>query len=71
MKVLTPDGEVEKPTLDGGDEIDGFAGEIMEVYRCITEGVESEILGGELARDAIVLAEKQSASVLAGSPVDI
>lgn len=71
FRVLTPDGKVEKPDLAGGDEISGFEGEIMEVYNCIQSNSESEILGGELARDAIVLAEKQSESVITRKPVDI
>ena len=71
LKVLTPDGQVDKPDLGQADDIAGFESEIMEVYRCIEAGTESSILGGELARDAILLAEKQSESVRLRQPVKI
>lgn len=71
LKILKEDGTIEKPDLAGGDEISGFEGEIMEVYQCVQSGSESKILGGELARDAIVLAEKQSESVKTGQAVQV
>lgn len=71
LKVLTPDGQVERPDLAGGDEITGFENEIREVARCIAANSDSEILGGELARDAIILAEKQTESVVTGKSVAI
>ncbi|MEC9092639.1 MAG: Gfo/Idh/MocA family oxidoreductase [Planctomycetota bacterium] len=64
LKVLTADGNVECPDLSGGDEITGFEREIQEVAHCIDTHCESQILSGELARDAIILAEKQSESVV-------
>ena len=69
LKVLTPDGKVERPDLGGGDEISGFESEIDEVSNCIDAGTESKILSGELARDAIILAETQSESVKTGTVV--
>ncbi|MEE2640744.1 MAG: Gfo/Idh/MocA family oxidoreductase [Planctomycetota bacterium] len=71
LKILLPDGSIEKPDLAGGDDITGFEGEITEVVECIQSGRESEILGGELARDAILLAEKQSQSVKTGKVVQL
>lgn len=71
LKVLTADGQVERPDLGQADEIAGFVGEINEVQRCIQQGTPSAILGGELARDAILLAEAQSQSVRLRQPVKI
>jgi predicted dehydrogenase len=69
--LLDSNGNVERPTLPGGDPIDGFASELREVARSVTEGKSSEILGVILAQDAIRLCEKQSESLRNGAPVRI
>ena len=71
LKVFTPDGKVERPEVAAGDEVAGFAAEIEEVISGIESGNGSEILAGDLARDAIILAEKQTQSVQSGEPVTV
>lgn len=62
LKILTPDGKVERPDLSGGDSIQGFVSEIEEVVRSVQAGKPSPILSGELARDAVILCHKQQES---------
>ena len=67
--LLDGKGGVQRPKLSGGDPVDAFADEIREVARCIGKGHASEILGAELAQDAMRICEKESASLLRGKPV--
>jgi len=62
LTVLTHTGKVLHPKLHGGDPIDSFAAEVREVVRSINSGQPSEFLSGEIARDALVLCEKQTQS---------
>ena len=71
LKILTSDGEVVRPTLDNTDPLQGFISEITEVVHSINTGELSEILAGELARDAIEMCQAQSESVITGQPVGI
>ncbi len=73
LTVLTSDetNNVLRPELGAGDEITAFQAEIEEMARSIESGQPSAILGGELARDAIILCHKQSESVKSGKPVSI
>ncbi len=60
-----------QPDLGGGDEISPFVGEIQEVAQCVAAGKTSELLDGGLARDAIVLCEKQTESVVSRTKVAV
>lgn len=71
FKILTSDGEVIRPELNAGDDIAGFESEIKEVMSSLASGTDSKVLGGELAKDAIILAEKQTESVGVGKPIAI
>ncbi|HID76931.1 MAG TPA: Gfo/Idh/MocA family oxidoreductase [Planctomycetaceae bacterium] len=64
VTVLTDDGRVRHPKLAAGDEIDAFAEEIKEVVRSVRTQTPSSLLDGQLARDALVLAHKQTQSVI-------
>jgi predicted dehydrogenase len=68
LTVLTGDEKenVLRPDVGGGDEITAFQAEIEEAARSIASGQPSAILGGDPARDAIVLCHKQSESVQSG-----
>lgn len=66
LKVLGPDGKIERPDLGDGDPLRAFCDEIDEVARAIESGRPSEILSGELAKDAILLCHKQTESVKTG-----
>jgi predicted dehydrogenase len=71
LTILDDQGAVLTPELGEHDDIAPFVAEIEEVLSAVRSGTPSPILGGELARDAIVLAHKQTASVVAGGPVTI
>ncbi len=69
--VLDPRGKVLTPALGEHDEISPFVAEIKEVVKAVRTGVPSPILGGDLARDAIILAHKQTESVIKGRRVKV
>ena len=71
LKILTDDGGVVRPDVGGGDPTESFQDEVREVVRCVQANEPSQVLAGDLARDAIVLCHKQSESVLQGRAVEI
>ena len=71
LKVLTSKGEVLRPDLGDGDPVRAFEAEIQEAVRSIQTKKPSTILSGDLARDAIVLCQLQSKSVLSGKSVKV
>jgi len=71
VTVLTEDGKVERPELPGGDEIDAFAQELAEALKAVETGQPSALLDGRLARDALLLGEKQTESLRTGKEVAI
>ncbi len=64
VTVLAKDGRVLRPALGSGDAISPFAAEIAEVLRCIRAPKPSPLLDGRLARDALVLGQRQTASLV-------
>ena len=71
LKILTDDGQVVRPDVGGGDPTESFQDEVREVVRCVQADEPSQVLAGDLARDAIVLCHKQSESVLQKRAVNI
>ena len=71
LTVLDQKGKVQRPKLGSGDPVDAFAAELREVVRSFRTGQPSEILGGDLACDALVLCHKQTQSVVSGRPAKI
>ncbi len=71
LTVLDDKGEVIVPELGEHDEISPFVAEIEEVLRAVDSNVPSPILGGDLARDAIVVADKETESVAQGCAVTV
>jgi predicted dehydrogenase len=71
VTVLTNTGRVIKPKLPVGDEIDDFAGELTEATRSVAKNVPSAMLDGELARDALILGQKQTQSIVRRRPVKV
>jgi hypothetical protein len=43
--------------------MNAFEGELQEVLKCVRKGAKSQILDASLARDAIVLCQKQAESL--------
>src|SRR5262245_1392982 len=72
LTVLTSKGTVEYPTLPPGDPmLAAFEAEIKEVVSSCKRGRPSELLGGDLARDSIVLCHTQTESVRKGKTVAV
>jgi predicted dehydrogenase len=72
LTVLTADGTAEQPKLEGGgDPISAFATEIQTAVDAVASGKESDLLSGQLARDALVLCHKEIESVRIGTAVRV
>ena len=71
LTVLTHDGKVQRPKLASADPVDAFASELGEALKTVRSGKPSALLDGELARDAVILCEKQTASIKKRRPVAI
>ena len=71
LTVLLADGRALRPKLGGGDPTLAFVAELGEVVRSIRSNTASPLLAGELARDAVVLCQKQTESVLKGRAVKV
>jgi len=69
LTLLTHDGKAVQPPLPASDPVDGFVSELTDACRCIKREKPSEILGGELARDALLICHKEAQSVRTGKPV--
>jgi predicted dehydrogenase len=71
VTVLTADGKVSRPKLGAGDAIAPFAAELGEAAQAVRCGTPSPLLQGELARDAVVLCQKQTQSIATGRTVKV
>ncbi len=65
---LDKKGKVLRPSLESGD---AFVGELTEAVRAVRSGETSPLLAGELARDALVLGNRQTQSVLRRKAVKV
>jgi predicted dehydrogenase len=71
LTVLLDDGKVLRPKLGSGDPTDAFAAELAEVVRAVRSDTASPLLAGSLARDAVILCQKQTESVRRGRVVKV
>ena len=71
LTLLTPDGKATHPKLPESDALGAFVAELTEVCRSIRRNEASPLLDGELARDALVICERESQSVKSGKPVRV
>jgi predicted dehydrogenase len=72
LTLLDAKGNVEHPKLPDGDPmLQAFELEIKEVVQSLKSGQTSQLLAGDLARDAIVLCHKQTQAVTSGKLVKI
>ncbi len=70
--VLDSKGKVSRPKLGGsGDPLEAFEHELKEVARAVQADKASPILDGQLARDAVVLCQKQTQSLQIGRAVRV
>jgi predicted dehydrogenase len=70
LTVLLANGKVQRPKV-GGDPLRAFVAEIREVVRAVGRNTPSTLLDGRLARDALILCQKQTESVLKGKAIKI
>lgn len=72
LTILDSKGKAQVPDLGNGDPLLAFAAEIKEVVNSLRTGNPSPVLGGDLARDAVILCQKQTESVKKGGrPVKV
>jgi predicted dehydrogenase len=72
LSVLTADGAVQEPKLEGGSEATtAFTAELQAAVDGISSGKEPDLLSGKLARDALVLCHKECQSVRTGKAVAV
>ena len=71
LTVLLNNGKVLRPKLGSGDPVDAFVAELGEAARAVRSNKPSPRLAGELARDAVVLCQKQTESVVRGRAVKV
>jgi len=72
LTVLTADGQVTQPKLEAGDDpTAAFTTEIQAAVDGIQSGQEPALLGGQLARDALVMCQKECESARMGRMVTV
>ena len=63
LTVLTDKGRATVAKIGDGDPVNAFEAEIKEVVRAIRTGEPSQLLSGDLARDAILICHRETESV--------
>ena len=71
LTVYEADGSVHEPDLGGGDEVTAFVGEIEETVKSVEANQPSSLLSGSLARDAIVICQRQADSAAQRQTVSV
>ena len=72
LTLLTKDGKSTQPALEGGsDPVTAFTHELQAAVDGIVTGTEPDLLGGQLARDALVLCHRECESVKTGRIVKV
>ncbi len=72
LTVLTEDGKARQPKLKGPtDATAAFTAELQAAVDAVVGGREADLLSGKLARDALVLCQKECQSVLSGIAVTV
>jgi predicted dehydrogenase len=71
LTVLLDNGKVLRPKLAGTGPVDAFEAELAEVVRCVKTNAPSKLLAGDLARDAIIICQKETQSIVRGRAVKV
>jgi predicted dehydrogenase len=71
LTICDEGGRVLQPSLGDGDPVRAFEAEIAEIVRSLESRGPSPVLSGDLARDAILICQKETESVRGGCPVPL
>ena len=71
LTVLTDKGKAIRPRPGSPDIVDAFPQELKEAVRSIRTNDPSPLLDGQLARDALILGQRQTQSVASRRPVKV
>lgn len=72
LRVYGADGSVSTPALaGGGDPLAAFALELEAAAEAVRTGIEPPLLSGRLARNALVMCQREIESVRTGQPVSL
>ena len=71
LTIFKADGGTEKPQSDDAEPLAGFIAEYKQAIEAVNTNQQSELLGGQLARDALVLCHKECESVKTGKLISI
>jgi predicted dehydrogenase len=71
LTVLLDNGKAIRPKLGSPDPTVAFIAEMAEIVRSVKTNTPSALLDGELARDAVVLCQKQTESIVRGRAVKV
>ncbi len=71
LTLYAPDGKSGQPDLGAAGELAGFTAELQAAVDGVKAGKEPDLLGGQLARDALVLCFRECDSVRAGKALDV
>ncbi len=63
--VLEESGAVQTVDVGDGDPMNAFEAELRTVVECVRKNQESDVLGGQLAEDAVKLCQMQAESIAA------
>jgi predicted dehydrogenase len=69
--LFGPNGETMCPELGDGNPLLAFERQLQEVVNGVRTGLPSEVLSGDLARDAITLCQRQTESLLRNETVSV
>lgn len=71
LTLYNAEGKVERPDLGSADILEAFPKELSEAARAVEANCPSALLDGALARDALVLCQKQTESIRRRQPVAV
>jgi predicted dehydrogenase len=71
LTVFDAKGKAKQPKLASGDPVDVFARELTEATKAIRDNRPSPRLAGEMARDALLLCEKETKAIATGRAVKV
>lgn len=71
LTIFDSKGNAIVPDVGSGDSLLAFEAEIKEVAKSVKTGQVSPVLSGELARDAVILCQRQTDSVKKGRSVKV